>query len=96
MICLLETDRTFPPSAGLEHWLQPGLRGWRGIALPHEALIKIYRTNLERIYGPAPAPLDLAAALAEVARLAAALDERAGGTAVDNHARQVLEAFCLA
>jgi hypothetical protein len=92
----LETDRTFPPPAGLEHWLEPGLRGWRGIALPREALSKIYRTNLERIYGPAPAPLDLAAALAEVTRLAAALDERAGGTAVDNHARQVLDAFCLA
>jgi predicted TIM-barrel fold metal-dependent hydrolase len=91
----LESDRTFVPPEGLERWLEPNLEGFQGIALPTEALEKIYRANFERIYGHAPAPLDPELALSEVQRMAEVLDRRAGGVAADNHARQVLEALRL-
>jgi hypothetical protein len=91
----LETDAEFRPPEGLLRWLEADLRGFRGLALPREVLQKIYSANLERIYGPAPAPLDHSAALTEVQRLARLLDERAGGWAARNHARDVLEAFSL-
>lgn len=91
----LETERAFAPPEGLERWLEPDLPAFRGVALPREVLAKIYRANMERIYGPAPAPLDQVAAVAEVRRLAAALDKRDGGTRMDNHARQALEALSL-
>jgi predicted TIM-barrel fold metal-dependent hydrolase len=89
----LETDRAFVPPEGLERWLEPDLPALQGIALPRAALAKIYSGNLERLYGPTPARLDLEAALAETRRLAAALDERAGGWAADNHARRALAAL---
>jgi hypothetical protein len=92
----LETDTEFTPPEGLEHWLEPDLCGLRGIALPCEALERIYHANLERLYGPAPAPLDQEAALAEIQRMVVALDERAGGMAVHNHARRALEVFSAA
>jgi predicted TIM-barrel fold metal-dependent hydrolase len=91
----LETDSVFRPPEALLRWLESDLRGFRGIALPREVLVKIYSANLERAFGPAPAPLDHSAALAEVRRVAHLLDERAGGMAVRNHARDVLEAFSL-
>ena len=86
----LETDGVFAPPEGLRRWLEPDLRGWRGIALSREVLTRIYRTNLERIYGPAPAPLDREAALVLVRQMAVALDAQAGGMMADNHARQAL------
>jgi hypothetical protein len=89
----LETDRVFVPPPGLMRWLEPDLRAFRGIALPREVLRKIYRTNFERLYSSSPAPLDQDAALALVQRMAATLDEQAGGFAGHNHARQVLEAL---
>jgi predicted TIM-barrel fold metal-dependent hydrolase len=92
----LETDSEFTPPAGLERWLEPVLPAFRGLALPRAVLSKIYCGNLERIYGPAPAPLDQAVARAEAQRMAIALDERAEKTVGPNHARQVLETFCLA
>jgi predicted TIM-barrel fold metal-dependent hydrolase len=93
----LETDRAFTPPVGLERWLEPDLPAFQGISLPRQVLAKIYRANLERLYGPAPAPLDWEAALAEIRRMAAVLDEQArepvGGQAADNHARQALQVF---
>ncbi|UCC61420.1 MAG: amidohydrolase family protein, partial [Anaerolineae bacterium] len=89
----LEIDRAFTPPKALERWLEPGLPAFQGIALPREVLHKVYHGNLERLYGPAPASLNDEAALAEMERMAVALDERAGGRAADNHARQALEAF---
>lgn len=86
----LETDRPFVPPDELARWLEPGMRHFRGLALPREALIKIYHTNLERLYGLVPAVLDLDKALSMIERMACALDERVDGTAVDNHARQGL------
>jgi hypothetical protein len=90
----LETDRAFTPPQGLERWLEPDLSAFQGLVLPREVLSKIYRANLERLYGPAPVPLDREAALAEIRRLAAVLDDRAGGRATDNHARRALALFC--
>jgi predicted TIM-barrel fold metal-dependent hydrolase len=97
VICsYLETGRAFTPPEGLERWLEPDLRGFQGIALPREVLERIYHTNVERLYGCAPAPLDQELALAEIRRMAVALDERAGDGETPNHARQVLEALNLA
>jgi hypothetical protein len=87
----LETEIPFVPPEGLDHWLQPELAALRGLALPPEILTRIYHTNVERLYGPAPARLDLEAGLALVRELAAVLDERAGGQAPANHARQALK-----
>jgi hypothetical protein len=86
----LETDRAFTPPKGLERWLEPDLVALQGIALPRAVLAKIYSGNLERLYGPVPARLDLEAARRETRRLAVALDEQAGGWAADNHARRAL------
>jgi predicted TIM-barrel fold metal-dependent hydrolase len=86
----LETDVPFVPPEGLDHWLQPDLAALQGLALPREILTRIYRTNVERLYGHAPARLDLEASLALVREMAAALDGRAGGRAAPNHARQAL------
>jgi hypothetical protein len=91
----LESDRTFVPPEGLERWLEPDLDGFQGIALPTEALERIYRANFERIYGHAPAPLDPELALSEVRRMVDALDRRASGMTADNHARQVLATLRL-
>jgi hypothetical protein len=89
----LETELPYTPPEGLDHWLQPDLPALRGLALPQESLIKIYRTNVEHLYGPTPARLDLEAGLALVRGMVAVLDERAGGQAVPNHARQALHAL---
>jgi hypothetical protein len=79
------------PPEGLEHWLQPDLPALRGLALPREVLVKIYRANVERLYGPAPAALDLEAGLELTRQMAEALDERAGWRADPNHARQAMD-----
>jgi hypothetical protein len=92
----LETDGTFVPPNGLVRWLERGVRSFRGLALPHTVLTRIYSANLERIYGSRPVPLDRERGLAEVERLAVVLDEQDGGLAAHNHARDVLEAFSLA
>ena len=70
----LETDQVFVPPPVISSWLQPGLDGWHGIALPREILSKIYHANFERLYGPVPAPLDREAATAEMARIAAEIE----------------------
>jgi predicted TIM-barrel fold metal-dependent hydrolase len=87
----LETNVAFVPPRELGHWLQPDLPSWRGLALPREVLARIYAGNLERVYGQAPAVLDREAGLALVRAMADRLDERAGGRATPNHARQALE-----
>jgi predicted TIM-barrel fold metal-dependent hydrolase len=84
----LESDATFSAPEGVGHWLGMDAEGFRGIALPREALEKIYRANFERLFGQAPAPLDREAALAELARMAATIDAQAGEP-VDSAARQV-------
>jgi predicted TIM-barrel fold metal-dependent hydrolase len=86
----LETDRAFTPPEGLERWLEPDLPAFQGLALPRQVLLKIYRANLERLYGPVPARLDREAAWVETERMAGALDEQAGGQVADNHARRAL------
>jgi hypothetical protein len=87
----LETGVPFAPPQGLEHWLQPDLPALRGLSLPQGILTKLYRTNVERLYGPEPARLDREAGLALVREMAAALEARSGGRAVPNHARQALD-----
>jgi len=85
----LETDETFTAPEGVGHWLGMDAGGFHGIALPADVLVKIYRANLERVFGPAPVPLDRDAALAELERLAATIDVLSGGEAVESPARQV-------
>jgi len=85
----LERDDVFAPPEEIGFWLYPGLDGFQGLDLPRDVLDKIYCVNLERLYGPAPAPLDREAALVELERLAAALDARAGGEGGENPARRV-------
>jgi len=64
----LETDEAFTAPEGVGHWLGMDAVGFHGIALPADVLVKIYRANLERVFGPVPAPLDRDAALAEQAQ----------------------------
>jgi predicted TIM-barrel fold metal-dependent hydrolase len=87
----LETEVAFRPPEGLDHWLQPDLPALRGLALPREILAKVYHKNLERLYGPVPAPLDFEGGVELVREMAIALDERAGGRATPNHARRALD-----
>ena len=84
----LERDDVFVVP-GREGSLPADLHGHRGLALPRETLAKVYSKNFQRLYGAAPAPLDRAAALAELLRLADEVDALAGGKAEDNTARQV-------
>jgi predicted TIM-barrel fold metal-dependent hydrolase len=85
----LETDGPFSAPEGIGHDLGMDSQGFHGIALPSEALEKIYHANFERLFGPAPASLDRGAALAELERVAAVLDARAGGGPVQSPARWV-------
>jgi predicted TIM-barrel fold metal-dependent hydrolase len=85
----LETDEAFAAPEGMGHGLGLDAEGFHGIALPPAVLDKIYHANFERILGPAPVPLDRDAALAELERLAAAIDTLAGGEPVESPARRV-------
>jgi predicted TIM-barrel fold metal-dependent hydrolase len=87
----LETNEAFVPPEELCRWLEGDLDCFCGLGLPRQVLARVYRTNLERVYGPTPAPLDRERALALVRRMAAALDRRPGARNEDNHARQALE-----
>lgn len=89
----LETDRLFVPPPEIPHWLEPDLDGIRPIHLPRPVLEKIYRANFQRLYGPAPAPLDRPATLKELERLAAEIDAQGGDQAEHNPARQVARAI---
>jgi predicted TIM-barrel fold metal-dependent hydrolase len=84
----LERDDLFTVP-GREGFMPADLEGHRGLALPREVLAKIYHANLERLYGPLPAPLNREAALAELERLAGEVDALAGGEAEENLARRV-------
>ena len=84
----LETDESFTAPEGVGHWLGMDAWGFRGIALPPDVLEKIYYGSFERVFGPAPVPLDYGAARAELERLAAVIDVRAGAP-VDSPARRV-------
>ena len=86
----LEGDAAFSAPEGMGHWLGMDAEGFHGIGLPSEALEKIYRTNFQRLFGMEPAPLDHQAALAELRRMAAAIDAQAGGR-VESEARRVAE-----
>ncbi len=83
----LESDEVFSAPEGVAHWRMEA-EGFQGIALPDTVLEKIYRANVERMFGTAPAPLDRGAALAELERMAATIDAQAGGP-VESAARQV-------
>jgi len=76
----LESDGPFAAPEGVGHWLGMGMdaEGFHGIALPPDALEEIYHANFERMFGPTPAALDDEAALAELERMAAVIDARAG------------------
>jgi predicted TIM-barrel fold metal-dependent hydrolase len=85
----LETDGPFSAPEGIGHDLGMDSGGFHGIALPSDALEKVYHVNFERLFGSAPAPLDRDAALMELDRMAAALDARAGEGPVESPARRV-------
>jgi predicted TIM-barrel fold metal-dependent hydrolase len=88
----LEGEQPFIPSPLLPHWLEDDLEAIRPLSLPEAALLKIYHGNFQRMYGAQPAPLDQGAARAELVRMAAVIDARAGeGERPDNPAREVLE-----
>jgi len=82
----LETDEPFSAPGGVGHWVNA--QGFHGIGLPPDVLEKIYRANFERVFGPAPAPMNRDAALEELERMAAIIDARAEAP-VDSPARQV-------
>jgi len=84
----LETDEAFSAPPGVGHWLGMDSGGFHGIALPGEVLLKVYRANLQRVFGPTPAPLNRGAALDELERLAVAIDAQAGEP-VESPARRV-------
>jgi len=84
----LESGEVFDAPEGMGHWLGMDAEGFHGIALPRDVLEKIYRANFERVFGPAPAPLNRDAALVELERLAAVMDAQAGAP-VESPARQV-------
>jgi predicted TIM-barrel fold metal-dependent hydrolase len=87
----LEGEEPFTPSPLIPHWLEDDLEAIRPLALPKEALERIYHANFERLYGAAPAPLEEEAARAELARMAEVIDAGAGeGERWDNPARAVL------
>ena len=69
------------------------LDGFHGIALPDDVLAKIYHGNFQRLYSLSPKPLNTEAVKIELERMAASIDEIAGGEAEENPARQALELF---
>ena len=89
----LEGKEPFRPSPLIPHWLEDDLEAIRPLALPEEALDKIYHANFERLYGAWPALLNQAAATAELARMAEVIDAgaREEGASLDNPAREVLK-----
>jgi len=88
----LETDEVYGAPEGVGHWLGMDATGFHGIALPREVLERIYRTNVERVFGTAPVPLDREAALAELERMAAVIDAQAEAP-VESPARQVAKSL---
>jgi predicted TIM-barrel fold metal-dependent hydrolase len=88
----LEGDEPFTPSSLIPHWLEDDLEGIRPLALPGEALERIYHRNFQRLYGAQPAPLDEGAARTELVRMADVIDTRAPGSGEPaNPAREVLD-----
>ena len=85
----LEVDGVFAAPEELGHSLGMDAEDLHGIALPRDVLEKIYHANFERMFGPAPAPLNRDTALAELERMALVLDAQAGGGPVESPARQV-------
>jgi predicted TIM-barrel fold metal-dependent hydrolase len=85
----LETDDVFDSPESMRHGLGMDVRNLHGIALPSDALEKIYRANLARMFGPDPVPLNCDAAATELERLAHEIDAQAGGELADSPARQV-------
>jgi predicted TIM-barrel fold metal-dependent hydrolase len=87
----LEADGPFAAPRGVGHELGMDSGVFHGIALPPHVLEKIYHANFERVFGPAPASLNRDDALAELERMAAVLDTRAGGEPVDSPARRAAQ-----
>lgn len=85
----LERGTPFVAPEELGHRLGMDASGFHGIGLPRDVLEKIYHANFERLFGAAPAQLDRDAAQAELERMAAVIDARAGGEPVDSPARRV-------
>jgi predicted TIM-barrel fold metal-dependent hydrolase len=90
----LEAEAPFTPSPLIPHWLEDDLEAIRPLALPEEALDKIYHANFERLYGAEPAPMNQKAATAELARMAEVIDAGThsgeGDLRTGNPARDVL------
>jgi len=82
----LESEGLFQPAAELPTWLNPSLEGWQGLGLPEAVLNKICRTNFQRLFGQAPATLDLPLAHQELVRVADITDQLGGD---ENPARWV-------
>jgi hypothetical protein len=85
----LEAAAPFTPPPLIPHWLEDDLEAIVPIALPQEALEKIYHGNFERLYGASPAPLNREAAFAELERIAGEIEAQHGAEA-ENPARDVL------
>jgi len=84
----LEGEGPFSAPEGVGHWLGMDAQSFYGIELPCDVLAQVYQANFERMFGARPRPLDCQAALAELERLAAGLDARAG-VPIDSPARHV-------
>jgi len=84
----LESAEPFSSPEELGHGLGMDVDGLRGIALPADALARIYAGNFHTLYGQQPATLNCDAALEELDRQAAFIDARAGAP-IDSPARRV-------
>ena len=91
----LESDDTFRVPEEADFVLGPPDDGEiRGMYLPDEVLVQIYRTNVGRLAGEAPQPLDAGKAISTCQRLADLAETLSGVPAAETEAGRV--ALCLA
>lgn len=73
----LESEGEFALPPAIEGWLPHDLAGLHGLALPPEALDRIYRRNAERVLGVVPAPIEAGRVVEELERLLSVHRDRA-------------------
>jgi hypothetical protein len=86
----LESEDTFRVPDGADFLLGPPEDGLiRGMALPDDALVKIYAQNLDRLAGSQPRALDVERAASECERLAHIAEALSGQPASETEAARV-------
>jgi predicted TIM-barrel fold metal-dependent hydrolase len=88
----LESEDEYRVAEGADFLLGPPEDGIvRGLALPEDALSRLYGGNLQRLAGSEPKPLDVARAREECERIAAVAEAMSGKPAAETEAGQVAE-----